>query len=198
MMMFSSPRLWRLIVPAAVVMCLPLGTHAQQVISPNQPGTQRRTGRRTRTRTNYPQPSVNPALLAPSMPAQFPNGGRRGRGRRRTPSGPAVEFVPGGTVSSAPIVGANGLVYLASWNSRVYALDASTGALKWKFSAPRMFNASPALGADGTVYAGAYDGKVYALDGGDRRSEVDIRVARFGECRTGCQCIRRHGICGRI
>lgn len=73
--------------------------------------------------------------------------------------------MPGGTVSSAPVVGARGLVYLASWNSRVYALDAATGALKWKFSAPRMFNASPAVGVDGTVYAGAYDGKVYALNG---------------------------------
>jgi len=76
-----------------------------------------------------------------------------------------VEFVPGGTVSSAPAFGANGLVYLASWNSRVYALDSVTGALQWKFAAPKMFNASPVVGADGTVYAGAYDGKVYALDG---------------------------------
>lgn len=89
---------------------------------------------------------------------------RRRRGSRQAQK-PVIEFVPGGAISSAPVFGANGFVYLASWNSRIYALDAATGALKWKFSAPRMFNASPAVGADGTVYAGAYDGKVYALDG---------------------------------
>lgn len=81
------------------------------------------------------------------------------------PPKPPIEFVPGGTVSSAPVVGANGLVYLASWNNRVYALDGANGALKWKFAAPKMFNASPAVGTDGTVYAGAYDGVLYALDG---------------------------------
>lgn len=73
--------------------------------------------------------------------------------------------MPGETISSAPVLGANGTLYLASWNSRVYALDAATGALRWKFTAPKMFNASPAVGKDGTVYAGAYDGKEYALDG---------------------------------
>lgn len=165
-MTFTCLRLWRLLVPTAAVLCFPLGSYAQQVISPNQPANQpqRQTRRRTRTRPNNIPATPATAMPNRNAPAQSPAFRRRGRGKRQ-PQKPPIEFVPGGTVSSAPVVGSNGFVYLASWNSRVYALDAATGALKWKFSAPRMFNASPAVGADGTVYAGAYDGKVYALDG---------------------------------
>jgi len=165
-MTFSFPRLWRRLAPAAAVFCFPLGVYAQQVIAPNQPAvqSQRQPVRRTRgLRNNAPVP-VGTARPNRNAPAPTPVSRRRGR-RRRQAQKPPIEFVPGGTVSSAPIVGANGLVYLASWNSRVYALDVATGALKWTFSAPRMFNASPAVGPDGTVYAGAYDGSVYALDG---------------------------------
>ncbi len=166
-MTFYSRRLWRLLSPTIALLCTPLAGHAQQVTSPSTPPLQTAPQAISRQRTRQPRVSV--LAPAPNTPAQPQNNSqnnrRRGRRRRLPPKLP-VEFVPGGTISSAPVFGAHGLVYFASWNSRVYALDSATGALKWKFIAPKMLNASPAVGPDGgAVYAGAYDGKVYALDG---------------------------------
>ncbi len=154
-MTFSFARSWLLVLLPAAALCFPLAGHAQQVVSPvplprQSPSVVLRPPRTGRVNASAPAPALN-----------F---NRRAR-RHRPPPKPVIEFVPGGTVSSAPVFGPNGIVYLASWNCRVYALDSMTGALKWKFTAPKMFNASPVVGTSGTVYAGAYDGKVYALDG---------------------------------
>ncbi len=183
-MTLTCPRRWRLLVPAAALFCVPFVGRAQQVTSPSAPALQTVPLPVLRQRTRQPDApalaaSTTPAPKAPAQPQnniQPQNNRRRGR-RRRLPPKPPIEFVPGGAISSAPVVGSNGFVYLASWNSRVYALDGATGALKWKFTAPKMLNASPAVGADGTVYAGAYDGKVYALDGatGTKRWEFATR-----------------------
>jgi outer membrane protein assembly factor BamB len=48
-------------------------------------------------------------------------------------------------------------------DSHVYALDASTGALLWKYQTGDGVDPSPAV-ANGIVYAGSYDGNLYALD----------------------------------
>jgi eukaryotic-like serine/threonine-protein kinase len=45
----------------------------------------------------------------------------------------------------------------------VYAVDANSGALKWKFQTGDVVHASPAA-ADGTLYVGSWDGFFYALD----------------------------------
>ncbi len=82
----------------------------------------------------------------------------------RTSTTPPPNLIPGGVASTAPVSG-NGLVYLSSWNNKVYALDPQTGQAKWTFTAGKLLNASPTVGPDGTVYVGAYDHKVYALDG---------------------------------
>jgi outer membrane protein assembly factor BamB len=87
---------------------------------------------------------------------------------------------------SSPAVQA-GVVYFASYDSNFYALDAASGALKWKFATkgekrfaaahihglqpasermPDPFDfylSSPAV-ANGIVYFGSGDGNVYALD----------------------------------
>jgi outer membrane protein assembly factor BamB len=54
-------------------------------------------------------------------------------------------------------------VYIGSGDGNVYALDAATGALRWKFHTGNVVHASPAV-ANGTLYIGSWDSYFYALD----------------------------------
>lgn len=67
---------------------------------------------------------------------------------------------------SNPIV-ADGIIYFASEDKNIYALDARTGELKWKFYEKKatwnVFSLSP-LVADGILYASTGDGKLFAID----------------------------------
>lgn len=63
---------------------------------------------------------------------------------------------------SSPAV-VDGLVYFGSGDGHVYAVDAATGALRWKFRTGNVVHASPAV-ADGRIFVGSWDGKFYALD----------------------------------
>ncbi|HUX85693.1 MAG TPA: PQQ-binding-like beta-propeller repeat protein, partial [Chloroflexota bacterium] len=81
---------------------------------------------------------------------------------------PAPGQFIGGILSSPTVV--NGIVYVASLDGNVYALDSTNvtngvPALLWKFSTGRQggFWGTPAVTASG-VYIGARDGFVYALD----------------------------------
>jgi outer membrane protein assembly factor BamB len=73
--------------------------------------------------------------------------------------------VPDDTINPAPVLGANNLIYVSSWNHYLYALDSRTGGVVWKFVTGKQINASPAVGPDGTVYVGSDDHYVYALNG---------------------------------
>jgi len=57
----------------------------------------------------------------------------------------------------------DGAVYFGSGDGNVYALDAQTGALKWKFKTGDVVHASPAI-ADGMVFIGSWDSYFYAID----------------------------------
>jgi len=63
---------------------------------------------------------------------------------------------------SSPVVDSD-TVYFGSGDHNVYALDARTGQLRWKFLAGDVVHSSPAI-ADGTLYIGAWDGVLYALN----------------------------------
>jgi eukaryotic-like serine/threonine-protein kinase len=63
---------------------------------------------------------------------------------------------------SSPAV-VNGVVYFGSGDGNVYALDATSGSLKWKFQTGDVVHASPTV-ADGTVFIGSWDSYFYALD----------------------------------
>jgi len=63
---------------------------------------------------------------------------------------------------SSPVV-ANGLVYFGSGDNNFYALEASSGKLKWKFATRGVVHSSPAI-SEGTVYLGSWDSYFYALD----------------------------------
>ena len=63
---------------------------------------------------------------------------------------------------SSPTV-AHGTVYFGSGDGNIYAVDANSGEMKWKFQTGDVVHASPAL-ADDTVYVGSWDSFFYALD----------------------------------
>ena len=65
-------------------------------------------------------------------------------------------------VSSSPTV-ANGVMYIGSWDNNVYALNARTGALLWKYATGGPVDSAPAV-ANGVVYFGSWDFNVYALN----------------------------------
>jgi outer membrane protein assembly factor BamB len=84
-----------------------------------------------------------------------------------------VTYTTDGTIGSSAIV-SNGTVYVGSWDGYEYALDESTGALKWKTflgitTAPTCFPpvagvTSSATVDNGVVYLGGGDSYLYALD----------------------------------
>jgi eukaryotic-like serine/threonine-protein kinase len=63
---------------------------------------------------------------------------------------------------SSPVV-VQGAVYFGSGDGNLYALDAASGALKWKFQTGDVVHSSPAY-ADGAVYFGSWDSFFYAVD----------------------------------
>jgi outer membrane protein assembly factor BamB len=63
---------------------------------------------------------------------------------------------------SSPVVW-NGTVYFGSGDTNVYALDAASGALRWKFKTGDVVHASPAIDG-GVLYIGSWDSYFYALD----------------------------------
>ncbi len=63
---------------------------------------------------------------------------------------------------SSPAV-VSGVVYVGSWDHNVYALNAKTGVLWWKYTTGDQVHSSPAI-ADGVVYVGSYDSNLYALN----------------------------------
>jgi outer membrane protein assembly factor BamB len=60
----------------------------------------------------------------------------------------------------------DGSVYIGAFDSRLYALDAEDGSVRWTLKADNWFWAR-AVVEDGVVYASALDGKVYAVRADD-------------------------------
>jgi outer membrane protein assembly factor BamB len=79
-------------------------------------------------------------------------------------SSPAAEVMPDpfDFYLSSPVV-ADSTVYFGSGDTNIYALDAATGALKWKFKTGDVVHGSPAV-ADDVVLVGSWDSFFYALD----------------------------------
>jgi eukaryotic-like serine/threonine-protein kinase len=77
---------------------------------------------------------------------------------------PAAEIMPDpfDFFLSSPVV-SRGVVYFGSGDSNVYALDAATGTLQWKFKTGDVVHSSPAI-ADETLFIGSWDTYLYALD----------------------------------
>jgi len=96
---------------------------------------------------------------------KFQTGGeKRYAGKHLHQLQPAAETMPDpwDFYLSSPSVW-NGAVYFGSSDGNIYALDANSGTLKWKFPTGDVVHSSPAI-ADGTLYIGSWDTYLYALD----------------------------------
>ena len=63
---------------------------------------------------------------------------------------------------SSPAVD-SGKVYFGSGDGNIYAADAETGVLQWKFPTKDVVHASPAV-VNNTVYVGSWDSYLYAIE----------------------------------
>ncbi len=63
---------------------------------------------------------------------------------------------------SSPIV-ENGVVYVGSSDGNIYALDAKTGKLIWRYATSGRIWSSPTYWK-GAVYVGSSDNRLYALN----------------------------------
>lgn len=77
---------------------------------------------------------------------------------------PAAQTIPDAwdVYTSSPAV-ADGKVYFGSGDGNVYAVDAKSGLLQWKFATGDVVHTSPAV-VGGTVYVGSWDSVLYAID----------------------------------
>ena len=108
---------------------------------------------------------------------KFPTGGeRRISGKHLHGTQPVAETMPDpfDCYLSSPTVW-NGAVYFGSGDGNVYALDAASGALKWKFKTGDVVHASPAI-AHGTVFIGSWDSYFYALDAANGREKWKFKT----------------------
>ena len=71
-------------------------------------------------------------------------------------------FATGGAIHSSPAV-VDGIVYVGSRDSYVYAIKADTGEKLWTFKTGSWVESSPVV-VGGIVYIGSNDGYFYALD----------------------------------
>jgi outer membrane protein assembly factor BamB len=91
-------------------------------------------------------------------------GERRFAGKHLHGGLPAGETMPDPFdcyLSSPTVSGGN--VYFGSGDGNIYALDAASGQLHWKFQTGDVVHASPAV-ADGSLFVGSWDSYFYALD----------------------------------
>ncbi len=96
---------------------------------------------------------------------KFKTGGEhRFEGTHLHGSLPVAEVMPDpfDVYLSSPAIWSDG-VYFGSSDGNIYALDAKSGAERWKFKTGDVVHASPAI-ADGTVFIGSWDSFFYALN----------------------------------
>jgi eukaryotic-like serine/threonine-protein kinase len=96
---------------------------------------------------------------------RFQTGGeRRFAATHLHASQPAAETMPDpfDVYLSSPVVW-QGAVYFGCGDGNVYSLDATKGALNWKFKTGDVVHASPVISA-GELYIGSWDSYFYAID----------------------------------
>lgn len=73
-------------------------------------------------------------------------------------------FEAGDWVDSSPTLSFDEkTLYFGSWDNKMYAVSAESGALQWSFEAKNLIVASPSLDAQGNLFFGASDGFFYSL-----------------------------------
>jgi outer membrane protein assembly factor BamB len=66
-------------------------------------------------------------------------------------------------IQSSPAIGADGTLYIGSFDHCLYAIDPQ-GNFRWRKETGSRISSSPAVGPDGTVYFGSQDSSLYAVN----------------------------------
>ncbi len=85
--------------------------------------------------------------------------------RRRAPTAAALSEVGDFSYSSPALD--DGVLYVGNLDHHLYAIDAHSGAMWWRFKTDGPVTSSPQV-QDGVIYFGSNDGNLYALDGATR------------------------------
>ena len=67
-----------------------------------------------------------------------------------------------GAIESSPLI-VDGVIYFGSWDRHVYAIDAKTKRVRWRFRTDDRVVAGPAY-SRGTIYVPSNSGRLYAID----------------------------------
>jgi len=102
--------------------------------------------------------------------------GTYGAAAVRSIAGVRFAFRTGGPIRSAPAV-VGGLLYFGSGDGSFYALDAVSGAQRWRFVTGGAVHSSPAVAWD-NVYFASRDGFLYALDAATGRRRWAFHFGR--------------------
>ena len=82
--------------------------------------------------------------------------------RNQKDGGLKWKFKTGKSITAVPTVDANGVVYVGSWDGKVYAVN-SDGSLKWSATVGEALLSSPAIDSKGVLYIGCVDWRLYAF-----------------------------------
>jgi outer membrane protein assembly factor BamB len=75
---------------------------------------------------------------------------------------PALEGSTYDFLCSSPVID-NGILYIGSIDSCLYAIDDKTGDIKWKYKSDNIVRSTPAVDSD-NVYFGSWDNYMYAIN----------------------------------
>jgi outer membrane protein assembly factor BamB len=81
-------------------------------------------------------------------------------------------------VASSPAV-ADGIVFVGSFDGKVYALNASDGEFVWSYMTGAMVVSSPAV-ANGMLYVGSYDHHLYAFGASSDEQTYSVTFTASG------------------
>jgi formylglycine-generating enzyme required for sulfatase activity len=70
----------------------------------------------------------------------------------------------GHSIVSAPVIDAKGILYVGSTDSKLYAVDISSGVVKWSFTTSGPIRSTPAISNLRKIFVANDNGEVYSLD----------------------------------
>ncbi|MBI4864805.1 MAG: SUMF1/EgtB/PvdO family nonheme iron enzyme [Candidatus Riflebacteria bacterium] len=88
------------------------------------------------------------------------------------------EFSTRGVVEGSPAIGADGTIYIGSWDGSLYALNPD-GTKRWEFVTGSAVQGSPSVSADGTVYIGSDDHMLYAINPADGSKKWEFATGSY-------------------
>jgi outer membrane protein assembly factor BamB len=91
-----------------------------------------------------------------------------------------------GPMSSSPVIGADGTIYIGTTQGKCVAVLGDGSATKWSATTNDTLGSSPALGQDGTIYVGSSDRSLYALTtDGNKKWALDLGAEVHGSPAVG-------------